>query len=491
MVEEILEAGADVDAVAFGPYRANALEAASNMRNSLNERSDVSDFICKMLLAAGAGIASCGSNTVNHHRATELREAVGQGDILYVTQTLDKHQRSTPEILSESNALVVASLTGDHRMVKILLEKGTLVDRPSEPDGGITPLQAAMTKGNLNVANLLLKWKARVEELGPRGTALHIAVKRGDSKAVELLFGPDIRSIVNLLDPETRRSPLQMACTLPDTRFAYKIADLLFKLKASADVSGFKGNTALQDAVWNSHSFNKYNLVRLLIGKGANLNAPSAHRDGRTALQIAVSEDNFAVVQTLLNSGADVNFRSSGKFGKTALQAAVERAEETGDFKTVEILLEKGADVNAGPAVDGGRTALQVATCGEHENLALMKLLMKWGAHVNAPAGAIAGLTALQGAVIRGHTSMTLALLRAGADVNAIAARFHGWTAFEGASMFGRLDLIYILLDAGADGHLPPRSRYTGAVACAKRNHHFVIAEFLEERRHYECALDD
>jgi ankyrin repeat protein len=489
MVKQLLSAGADVNAPAFGPYGSNALEAAINLRTDLDEDLEFSHIIFKSLLAAGATVASCDSDAVQQHRATELHEAVRRGDVSYVAHTLTRNQNAALEKLSESNLLVTAIMAGHYGMSKLLLENGASVNLPSERDDGMTALQAALTKGEVKVANMLLRAGADVNALGPRGTALHIAVTRGDYEALRLLLESDIRHIVDLMDVETKKSPIQVACTLSNTHRAYKIADLLFQAGASADAPSLEGNTALQDAVWNANLFDNYKLVRLLIKKGANINAPSAHIDGRTALQIAVSDNNFDMVQLLLGSGADVNFRANRKFGKTALQAAVEKADETCDFTIVELLLRTGADVNAAPANDGGRTALQAASSGEQGNAALVKLLIKWGAHVNAPAGASAGLTALHGAVIRGHVKIALALLRAGADVNAIAAKHDGWTALEGASMFGRLDLVHILLEAGADSHLPRRSRYIAPLACAKRNGHFTIVKLLEERSYLEGAL--
>lgn len=116
----------------------------------------------------------------------------------------------------------------------------------------------------------------------PRGTALHVAVKRGYYEIVKPLFERDISHIADLIDIETKRSPIRVACTMSNTHSAYNIADLLFQAGASADILYFEGNTALQEAFCNAGSFGNYKLVRLLIKKGATIMAPSAPAsDGR------------------------------------------------------------------------------------------------------------------------------------------------------------------------------------------------------------------
>ncbi|OAL48192.1 purine and uridine phosphorylase, partial [Pyrenochaeta sp. DS3sAY3a] len=79
-------------------------------------------------------------------------------------------------------------------------------------------------------------------------------------------------------------------------------------------------------------------VVRLLINKGANVNAQGGHYG--SALQAASEEGHEQIVRLLINKGADVNAQC-GYYG-SALQAASQGHEQI-----VRLLIDKGADVNA------------------------------------------------------------------------------------------------------------------------------------------------
>jgi ankyrin repeat protein len=88
--------------------------------------------------------------------------------------------------------------------------------------------------------------------------------------------------------------------------------------------------------------------VRLLVGKGADVNARSAA--GRTALMLASAYDgNSATVKLLLDHGADPKAQDST--GGTALLLAA----RAGDAASVKLLLGKRADVNARAGSGYGR----------------------------------------------------------------------------------------------------------------------------------------
>lgn len=163
--------------------------------------------------------------------------------------------------------------------------------------------------------------------------------------------------------------------------------------------------TPLQAASLNGH----LNVVRLLMERGADLNAQSgryctalqaaaytgreavmdfllSHKDPQpdlnimggtfdTALQAAVSEGHDSIVQRLLDLGAHVNAKRGG--GCTALH----RAAALGSIEVVRILLKNGAQVDMR---DGsyGRTPLAVAAWNGH--LDCVQLLADSGANINA-----------------------------------------------------------------------------------------------------------
>ena len=84
--------------------------------------------------------------------------------------------------------------------------------------------------------------------------------------------------------------------------------------------------------------------MKLLINKGADVNAKAASNSGRTALQAAAGNGHEAIVKQLINKGADVNVIAAWWLGRAALQAAVENGHET----VVQLLIDTGVDVNTG-----------------------------------------------------------------------------------------------------------------------------------------------
>ena len=98
------------------------------------------------------------------------------------------------------------------------------------------------------------------------------------------------------------------------------------------------------------------NLVRMLLAKGADVNAQN--QEGATALMFAIIKGDTKIVKLLLDRDADVN--AQGEDGFTALMFA----SENGHAEVVELLLAKGADVNA--QNQEGATALMFASENGH-----------------------------------------------------------------------------------------------------------------------------
>ena len=81
-------------------------------------------------------------------------------------------------------------------------------------------------------------------------------------------------------------------------------------------------------------SYGKQDIVRVLIGKGANPNAKD--KDGQTALMKAVAANQALTVRVLVQSGADPNIKDLK--GRTAITIAKEKK----DPKVIETLLDLG-----------------------------------------------------------------------------------------------------------------------------------------------------
>lgn len=107
------------------------------------------------------------------------------------------------------------------------------------------------------------------------------------------------------------------------------------------------GKTALLVAIID----NNYSICELLVKKGANINI----RDNRnwTALNYASVGEKVKILQLLIDHGAKIN--ETSHFGMTALHWAA----DTGSKSACKSLIENGADVNAEDEVK--RTPLNLA----------------------------------------------------------------------------------------------------------------------------------
>ncbi|HVT13981.1 MAG TPA: ankyrin repeat domain-containing protein [Fimbriimonadaceae bacterium] len=85
-------------------------------------------------------------------------------------------------------------------------------------------------------------------------------------------------------------------------------------------------------------AFGHNDIVRVLLGKGADPNLPSTALGGVPPLQSAVFGRNLEGVRLLVEAGADVNAKQQGGF--TALMGAA----QNGDAEMVRYLLASGAD---------------------------------------------------------------------------------------------------------------------------------------------------
>ncbi|KAL1871620.1 hypothetical protein Daus18300_004620 [Diaporthe australafricana] len=106
-------------------------------------------------------------------------------------------------------------------------------------------------------------------------------------------------------------------------------------MPASEPIGECMPRTALQAAVGRG----KLMLTKLLIERGACINAPAAEDSGATALQLACIHGYLEISRLLLELGADVNARGAQKHGRTALEGAAEH----GRIDTIQLLLSCGA----------------------------------------------------------------------------------------------------------------------------------------------------
>jgi ankyrin repeat protein len=193
-------------------------------------------------------------------------------------------------------------------------------------------------------------------------------------------------------------TPLHLACT---NRSSAMIETLL-NAGANPDAALWNGETVLMNCV-RTESLEG---VKLLLGKGAEVNAKELIED-QTALMWAAASKNPEIVRELIQHGADVdarsrlislpepfvieneqifgrNYRPTVHFprvrgGFTPLMFAARE----GDVESARLLLEAGANVNDATEEEG--SVLVVASASGHEKLAIF--LLDKGADPNVKDG--------------------------------------------------------------------------------------------------------
>jgi ankyrin repeat protein/mono/diheme cytochrome c family protein len=226
-----------------------------------------------------------------------------------------------PNVKNEVGATALMWAVDDLEKTRALVERGADVNAKSE--NGRTPLLIAAARfGSSRILQLLLDRgadpKAKMAGLFGDTTPLSEAAKAGDPEAMRLLLarGADARTAGFLPLYFSLRSECA-ACT-----------DLVL---GSADTP-----TLSQAALFLAPPFGDGSATKLLVERGADLNAKDF--GGRNALMLAAASDRLPLdtIETILARGCDIQARTPA--GQTALDFAKQR----GDTAVVARLVKAG-----------------------------------------------------------------------------------------------------------------------------------------------------
>lgn len=299
--------------------------------------------------------------------------------------------------------------------------------------------------------------------------------------------------------------------------------DMLLKAGSRVDVyvRDYFG-TPLQAAVHAA----QYDMVKFLIEKGADVNAPygeqykqacwrwpnSDHLHNmiqksyqciaKTPIQIACQINNIPLFELLLGHGALVDLSplsriTAEKCIKNAMSdtssdyyspgyktipyhTALQYSVYNRNLFLVHRLLSLRANPDSRVISNWGDTPLQMAARLNYPEI--VSVLMVNGADVNAPPGWINGRTALQAAAESGNIEMVQSFLLGNADVNAPAGYERGLTALQAALHNDHPEIVELLLRSNADIHAPPSRNYgLSTIAAAISRGNLPMLKFLME----------
>ena len=240
---------------------------------------------------------------------------------------------------------------------------------------GHTPLTLAAAFGSYQAVQLLIAGGADVRAVSNSGvTALHRAT--GDVKKVRLLIdrGADVHASSQL-----GRTPLLVAASANGTAETIRLL-----LDAGADVNGADslGVTPLIAAA----SVDNAEVAKLLLAKGAEVNARANVGQSATALMGAAFNGNAEVTRLLLARKAKLDVVSADR-GATVKNGAVlfgnvtalHMATSSGNAEVVKLLLNAGAAVDAPDA--RGMTALMWSVSTDRPDPRIVRMLLDKGAN--------------------------------------------------------------------------------------------------------------
>jgi len=233
---------------------------------------------------------------------------------------------------TKDTALSLACSSGRYEVVEILLARGANKEHRNVSD--YTPLSLAASGGYVSIIRLLLTHGAEINsrtgsKLGI--SPLMLAAMNGHAQTVKLLL--DMGSDINAQIETNRNTALTLACF----QGRVDVVSLLLDRKANAEHRAKTGLTPLMEAA--SGGF--VDVGRVLLDKGADVNAPPVPSSRDTALTIAADKGHCKFVELLLARGAAFDVKN--KKGNSPLWLAC----NGGHIDVVNLLIQAGADVDS------------------------------------------------------------------------------------------------------------------------------------------------
>ncbi len=403
--------------------------------------------IAELLLKAGAN-----AGIRDRYGVTPLYLAGVNGNAEMIRRLLDSGVDPNTVDPGGETALMTAARTGAVTALRLLLERGATVDA-REPEFQQTALMIAVRENHLPAVDLLIKAGAVVNAQTRKGpTPAFVPPCKGTgcgSEGVGINRGglPDRGRRAEVKGGMT---PLLYAARDGRVEAARMLVD------AGADLESGDGNgiRPLLMAALNG----QIGVARLLVEKGANVNADDFW--GRSPLWAAVEYRNLDMnnndqdaptdngvdrtpfldlIRLLIDKGANVNARTREvppprrwlyslndvSWVDFTGQTPFLRAAFSGDTTTMRLLVQRGADPNL-PTLAGttplmaaagvGWVVAQTYTESLQARIDAVALCLELGADVNATNSM--GLTALLGAVNRGSNDIIELLVKRGARLD-------------------------------------------------------------------------
>merc|ERR1712127_348782 len=233
---------------------------------------------------------------------------------------------------TKDTPLSLACSGGRYEVVEVLLRRNASKEHRNVSD--YTPLALAASGGYVTIIKLLLAHGAEINsrtgsKLGI--SPLMLAAMNGHTASVKLLL--DMGSDINAQIETNRNTALTLACF----QGRHEVVSLLLDRKANVEHRAKTGLTPLMEAASGGYT----EVGRVLLDKGADVNAAPVPSSRDTALTIAADKGHYRFVELLLSRGAQVDVRNEK--GNSSLWLAA----NGGHLDVVQLLYSAGADIDS------------------------------------------------------------------------------------------------------------------------------------------------
>ncbi|MGN0653520.1 MAG: ankyrin repeat domain-containing protein [Oscillospiraceae bacterium] len=213
----------------------------------------------------------------------------------------------------------------------------------------------------------------------------------------------------------------------------------------------------------NKHTDVDYNIVKLLIESGADVN--HIGDNGKTPILSAAENRHHSIVALLIENGADIYAKDANGATVPMLESVDNGAPSESEMKycsdNIIYFLENGVDIKA--TDNDGKNVLHYSLSRSGASQ-MIDYYIKNGVDVNSPDNS--GKTPLMYAA-EGWEGPVLTLLENGANINAVDNS--GRTALMYACIAGdQSELIHLFIENGADANIADESGKTALMYACK-----------------------
>ena len=345
-----------------------------------------------------------------------------------------------------------AAMKGDLTAVRALITKGADVN--AAHGDGMTALHWAAERGDLGVADVLIRAKANVRATTRIGnyTPLHVAAKGGKGSIVKALLraGSDAKARTT-----SGTTALHFAAAAGDT---ISINALLDRGAEANAVEDEWRQTPLIFAATNGRA----GAVRVLMRRGAdaNLQTKVMNLGEQAAAEQAAARKRDAVLVSFepekhRDTASAPNATPTAPEGRGAAAPADAGGAGGGRAAGPRAPSPKGPFTPAQmqQAIDSGRAVLLSPQARRGSAREEVDTINGGVPGFQSAVGGVGGLTALHHAVRQGHAEAVVALLDGGADLNAVSGT-DKTTPLLLAAINGQFDIAMTLIQRGADPNL-------------------------------------